>query len=121
MAHRFRELLVNNAVDIVQPNVVISGGFTQAQKIAGMAQAFNVPISNGGAWMHHNMHLQAGASNGTMVEYHYLAIELVKQIYDDLPEPVDGWLAMSDKPGLGFEPNRTAIEELHATHRRGRA
>ena len=121
LAHRFRELLVHNAVDIVQPNVVISGGFTQCQKIAGMAQAFNVPISNGGAWMHHNMHLQAGVSNGTMVEYHYLAIELVKQIYLDLPEPKDGWLTLPEAPGLGFEPDRGAIEELHKAHRGRRA
>jgi hypothetical protein len=35
--------------DYVQPNVMITGGFTQVQKIAGMAAAFNVAIANGGA------------------------------------------------------------------------
>jgi L-rhamnonate dehydratase len=114
LSHRFRELLVNNAVDIVQPNVVISGGFTQCVKIAGLASAFNVPISNGGAWMHHNMHLQAGVSNGTMVEYHYLAIELCKQIFKDLPMPEAGWLTLPDAPGLGFGPDLDTIRTLHA-------
>ena len=43
-AHRFRDLMIYGAVDVLQPNVVISGGFTQCAKIAGMAQAFNVTI-----------------------------------------------------------------------------
>ena len=67
LAWRFRDMLVHEAVDYLQPNVVIGGGFTQCVKIAGMAAAFNVPICNGGAWMHHNMHLHAGVANGTMV------------------------------------------------------
>ena len=65
LAFRFRDLLVNQAIDYAQPNVVISGGYTQCVKIAGMAAAFNIPIANGGAWQYHNMHLQAGVSNGT--------------------------------------------------------
>ena len=62
---RFRDLLRGEAIDYAQPNVVISGGFTQCVKIAGLAAAFNVPIANGGAWQYHNMHLQAGVANGT--------------------------------------------------------
>ena len=72
--------------------------------------AFNVSIANGGAWGFHNMHLQAGVANGTLVEHHYLAVELYKQIYRDLPMPEDGCLhACRTTPGLGFEPNRDAI------------
>ncbi|MEA2657803.1 MAG: L-rhamnonate dehydratase [Candidatus Binatota bacterium] len=50
--HRFRhrELIVNHAVDIVQPNVCSVGGYTEAVKVAAMAQAFNLPIANGGGW-----------------------------------------------------------------------
>jgi len=118
LSHRFRDLLVNNSVDIVQPNVVIGGGFTQCVKIAGLANAFNVPISNGGAWMHHNMHLQAGISNGTMVEYHYLAIELCKGIFKDLPMPESGWLNLPDEPGLGFAPDLDSIRTFHVESRR---
>ena len=74
LAFRFRDLLVNQAADVLQPNVTISGGYSQVLKIAGMAQAFNVPIDNGGAWPFHNMHLHAGVSNGGLVEYHYVAV-----------------------------------------------
>ena len=115
LAWRFRDMLVHEAVDYLQPNVVIGGGFTQCVKIAGMAGAFNVPICNGGAWMHHNMHLHAGVANGTMVEHHYVATEICKQMYRDLPEPVDGWLTLPETPGLGFDPDLDAIRELPRT------
>ena len=64
LAWRFRDFMVSRCFDIVQPNVVIGGGFTQCARIAGMASAFNLPIANGGAWAHHNMHLHAGVANG---------------------------------------------------------
>jgi L-alanine-DL-glutamate epimerase-like enolase superfamily enzyme len=67
---RIRELLVHNSVDLLQPNVVYCGGYTEGAKIAAMAQAFNLQIANGGGWSHHNMHLQAAMANGWRVEYH---------------------------------------------------
>jgi len=42
---RFRDLLLHQAVDYLQPNVVSSGGFTQCVKIAGLGAAFNVPLA----------------------------------------------------------------------------
>jgi L-rhamnonate dehydratase len=109
---RFRDLLLHEAVDYLQPNVVSSGGFTQCIKIAGLAAAFNVPLANGGAWPYHNMHLHAGIANGGLIEMHHLAIELCRQIYRGLPEPEDGWLVLPDAAGLGFEPDRDAIRAI---------
>jgi L-alanine-DL-glutamate epimerase-like enolase superfamily enzyme len=109
---RFRDLLLNEAVDYLQPNVVSGAGFTQCVRIAGLAAAFNVPLANGGAWQYHNMHLQAGLANGGLVEMHYLADELYKRIYRGLPQPEDGAMTLPDAPGLGFEPDRDAIRDL---------
>ncbi len=114
LIYRFRDLLLHAAVDYVQPNVVSSGGFTQCAKIAGLAAAFNVPLANGGAWPYHNMHLHAGMANGGLVEMHYLAVELCRKIYRDLPQPKDGWLTLPETPGLGFEPDRGAVAALAA-------
>jgi L-rhamnonate dehydratase len=112
LASRFRDLLVAQAVDVVQPNACITGGFTQCNRIAGMAQAFNTRFANGGAWPHHNMHLHAGLANGSLVEYHSVAVDCCRQVFDGLPEPVNGMLALPDTPGLGFEPNRERLAEL---------
>lgn len=112
LAFRFRDMLVKQAVDVIQPNIVITGGFTQCAKIAGMAAAFNVPICNGGAWPYHNMHLQAGVSNGWLVEQHFTAIKCCEVIYQNLPEPEDGFLTLPTAPGLGFEPDEDRVKSL---------
>lgn len=112
--HRFRhrELLIHQSVDFLQPNVLNGGGYTECAKVAGMAQAFNIPIANGGAWPHHNMHLQAGMANGTRVEFHYLAWKVGEAIFQNTPQPVQGWVTLPETPGLGLEPNFEAIKEF---------
>ena len=112
LLYRFRDLLLHQSVDYLQPNVAIGGGITQCLKVAGLAAAFNVPIENGGAWPFHNMHLHAGLANGGMVEHHYLAVELCRLLYRGLPEPEAGWLTLPEAPGLGFEPDRDAIKGI---------
>lgn len=124
LAVRFRDLLLAQAVDVIQPNVTIGGGFTQCQKIAGMAAAFNVPVANGGAWPYHNMHLHAGLANGTLVEYHHVAALCCREIFAGLADPVDGWLELPQAPGLGFEPRADAVRELAkrpTSHGKGKA
>ncbi len=111
--HRFRhrELLVHGAVDILQPNVCYVGGFTEGMKVAGMAQAFNILIANGGGWPHHNMHLQAAVANGWRVEFHYEMWKAGETIYVDPPGPSRGWVTLSERPGLGLEPRWDALKE----------
>ena len=79
-----------------------------------MAAAYTLPVENGGAWPFHNMHLQAGVPNGTMVEYHHPGVACCQRIYRDLPEPKDGWIELPDRPGLGFELDPDAVRELTA-------
>jgi L-alanine-DL-glutamate epimerase-like enolase superfamily enzyme len=112
MAYRFRDMLIAEAVDYVQPNVMITGGFTQTVKIAGMASAFNVAIANGGAGALQNMHLHAGLWNGGFCEWHLPFMGLCRHIYRDMPEPKNGRVAIPAAPGLGFEPNRDAIRDV---------
>jgi L-rhamnonate dehydratase len=111
--HRFRhrELIVNRAVDIAQPNVCSVGGYTEAVKVAAMAQAFNLPIANGGGWPHHNMHLQAAVANGWRVEFHYVMWKIGEAIYKDPPGPDHGWVTLLETSGLGLEPRWDALKE----------
>jgi L-rhamnonate dehydratase len=112
LAWRFRDLIAARAVDVIQPNVTIGGGYTQCLRIAGIASAFNLAMANGGAWAHHNMHLHAGLANGGLVEYHYPAVKVCEAIYGPLPAPRDGWLELPETPGLGFEPQPDLVKEL---------
>jgi L-rhamnonate dehydratase len=112
--HRFRhrELIANHAVDIAQPNVCSVGGYTEAVKVAALAQAFNLPIANGGGWPHHNMHLQAAMANGWRVEFHFEMWGVGDKIYKEPPAPVNGWVTLPDTPGLGLDPRFDALKEF---------
>lgn len=111
--HRFRhrELIMNGAVDIVQPNVLSVGGYTEAVKVAHMASAFNLPIANGGGWPHHNAHLMAAVPNGWRVEFHAQMWLIGNAIFQDAPQPIKGWVTLPERPGLGLEPNEAALRE----------
>jgi len=112
--HRFRhrELIANGAVDISQPNVCFVGGYTEGKKVASLAQSFNLDIANGGAYPHHNMHLQAGMSNGWRVEFHYIVWKAGERIYRDPPGPEGNHVTLTENPGLGLEPDRDALERF---------
>ncbi len=110
--HRFRhrELIVNHAVDIAQPNVCSVGGYTEAVKVAALAQAFNLPIANGGGWPHHNMHLQAAMANGWRVEFHFEMWGVGDKIYHEPAAPDHGWVTLPETPGLGLEPRADVLK-----------
>lgn len=112
---RHRELLVNESVDILQPNVVYVGGYTEGLKVAGMAQAWNLKIANGGGWPHHNMHLQAAVYNGWRVEFHLDMWLIGEAIFYDPPAPSNGRVALTDRPGLGLEPREDTLKETLET------
>ena len=108
---RHRELLLNESVDILQPNVVYVGGYTEGAKVAAMAQAWNTPIANGGGWPLYNMHLQGAFANGLRVEFHMDIWNFAPMIYKDPPLPERGVLTLPDAPGIGVEIREDGFKE----------
>ncbi len=113
--YRHLELLQNEAIDILQPNVCYVGGYTEGIKVAALAQSYNILIADGGGWPHHNMHLQAAASNGWRVEFHYIMWQTGNIIFRNPPQPVKGNVTLTEDPGLGLDPNRDALKEYLVT------
>jgi L-alanine-DL-glutamate epimerase-like enolase superfamily enzyme len=108
---RFRDLIHHEAVDILQPNVCYVGGYTETQKIAHMAQAFNLQIANGGGWPLYNLHTMAGLMNGWRVEFHLGMQQVGERIFIDPPKPDHDRVKVPSKPGVGLEPNLEALKE----------
>ena len=109
---RFRELMMHKSVDIVQPNCIYCGGFTEQRKIGHMAQAFNMPVANGAGWPTLNVHTMAGLMNGTVVELHLGTTHMEKTAFKDAPMPEGNRLKVPTKPGLGFEPDWDALKDV---------
>ncbi|MBC7282384.1 mandelate racemase/muconate lactonizing enzyme family protein [Hoeflea sp.] len=108
---RHREFIEHQSVDILQPNVTYCGGFTEARKIAHLAQTYNMPIANGGGWPLFNMHLLAGMMNGWIAEWHLGMVAVGETLFTDAPKPVGGWLDIPDRPGLGLTLNEDAFRD----------
>ena len=94
----FRHMLEARSVDIVMVDVLRAGGISQWVKIAGMAEAFNLPIVNH-LCPEISVHLVAAVPNGLTVEY----MPWSSKLFKDVPQPVNGELVVPNKPGLGLE------------------
>ena len=90
-------MLEARSVDIVMIDVLRAGGITTWMKIAGMAQAFNLPVVSHLIPELH-VHLVAAIPNGLTVEYMPWSLKLFKAV----PLPVNGELAVPDRPGHGL-------------------
>ena len=101
----FRHMLEARSVDIVMVDVLRAGGISQWVKIAGMAEAFNLPIVNHLA-PEISVHLVAAVPNGLTVEYMPWSARLFREV----PQPVNGELTVPDKPGLGLEFDPDALK-----------
>jgi L-rhamnonate dehydratase len=106
-----RDLIAGGAVDVIQPNVLDVGGYTESLKIAHMAEMYHIPVATGGAYHLQNAHLVAGVSNGWMTEYHLMTAQANEAIFVNPPKPEHGRLALSEKPGIGVDLNQAAVNE----------
>ncbi len=102
------ELAAAHAVDFLHPHVGSVGGFTMGMKVAAVAQAFNLPIGNGDYF---DIHLHAAVPNGWRAEVRVPNWLAAKVIYKDSPYPEDGWVTLTERPGLGLELNDDAVRE----------
>lgn len=100
----FRHMLEARSVDIVMIDVLRAGGITQWMKIAGMAEAFNLPVVNH-LCPEISVHLVAAIPHGLTVEY----MPWSAPLFEEVPLPKNGELTVPDKPGLGLKFNREVI------------
>lgn len=111
----YRPFLEKEALSILQPDMSKTGGLLETRYIASMAEAYNIPLAPHGvasplATMAYAQ-VCATVPNFMILEWTYY---LNKQ-YTSLTEPValtpDGFLEVSDKPGIGIAVNDDALKE----------
>jgi L-alanine-DL-glutamate epimerase-like enolase superfamily enzyme len=93
----FRQMLEHASVDIVMIDLLRVGGIGPWMKVAGMAEAFNVPVVSHLLPEIH-VHLVAAAPNAAVVEY----MPWTWRLFDHPPVPQDGVMTVPTGPGLGF-------------------
>jgi L-talarate/galactarate dehydratase len=102
----FRHMLEHRSIDIVMIDLLRAGGITQWMKIAGMAEAFNLPVVSHLIPEIH-VHLIAAIPNGLTVEY----MPWTLRLFEETPTIENGQLVVPKKPGLGLAFDQAALKK----------
>ena len=108
----FREILEKKAASILQPDLCHAGGITEGRLIAGMAEAYYVPIAPhnpmGPISLAAGLHLAASIPNFLVQEQVSLGEGYIKNPFK---LQKDGTVLIPQGPGLGIELDEEAIKE----------
>ena len=116
----FRELISRGAVDIVQLDIAWSGGFSEGRRIAAFAHAHHRMVAPhafaGAVLLVASLHFAAAIPNGLVLEWdqnpNAIRDELLKE---PLRLEPDGTIKLSERPGLGIELDRAAVERYRVS------
>ena len=114
---RFVDLIDSGGggVDIIQPDLSICGGLLEAKKIAGLAEANYVTVAPHNALglftTETSVHLAASIPNFAILEYNSMYVDLKGRFVDEQWTPVDGYMPLPTRPGLGLELNVDEVEK----------
>lgn len=111
----FRPFIEDSSLQVLQPDMGNSGGFTETKKICDMAHVYDIgvqlhicggPLATAAA-----LQLEAAIPNFVIHEHHAVAliddnIKLCKYNY----QPVNGYFDIPELPGIGQELSEYALE-----------
>jgi len=103
----FRHMIEGRSVDYVMIDLIRVGGITQWLKVAGMAEAFNLPVVSHVIPEIH-AHLVAAVPNGLTVEY----MGWMLQLFEGTAALENSELVLSDRPGLGLSFREDTINRF---------
>jgi L-alanine-DL-glutamate epimerase-like enolase superfamily enzyme len=108
LRHGFRDLIEQQAVDIIMPDIPKCGGLSECRKIANMAEIYYMPFAP------HNVaspigtmasaHVCATVPNFMVLEFHWLHRDYWTTIIKEKTDIIkDGYITLTDRPGIGLE------------------
>jgi len=111
----FKDFIINHGCDILHPDLRNSGGFLETKRIADMADVFGLPMAN------HNTGCQINTY--TTCQWaasirDYMTCETITGTGDWMDQLLllggpyirDGFVQVTDKPGLGIELNPDVVK-----------
>ena len=111
----YRALFDKMAADYIQPDVSHAGGIMELRKIAAEAESRTIPFAphnpSGPVANAATLQLAAVCPNFSVLEIMYSDVDYRKDITDERLVYRDGYMQISDRPGLGIEINEAACAE----------
>lgn len=104
--YEFKQLVDNNCLDIIQPDVTHAGGICEVKKAAEYAALQGITVAphvfRTGASFAAHLHLLSAIPNALICEYQQIANPLREELLNAPLQMVDGELVIPDEPGLGI-------------------
>lgn len=120
----FINVLTTRSMDIIQPDTCAAGGLSECKKIADMASAFGIRyiphVWGSGISLAAALQLLAVIPHTParllprepLLELDRSEHPFRSSLLVDAPAPVDGWVDIPDRPGLGIEVDRDVLEKF---------
>lgn len=113
----FLELFTQKAVDVIMPDFAKVGGIAEAKRIADMADAHYIPVAphnvSSPLGMMASCHVLASIPNFLFLEFHARDVPWWNDLCDgDKPFVENGFMTVSERPGLGVELNDKVAKSL---------
>jgi galactonate dehydratase len=126
----FKPFLASGVVDIIQPDLSHAGGISECRRIAAMAEAYDVTVAPhcplGPLALAACVQLAGCTPNVVLQEMslgiHYnVGHDLLSFVTNpEVLTAVDGYLPISDRPGLGVEIDEQGVRQAHKARHRWR-
>jgi D-galactarolactone cycloisomerase len=111
-----RTLLRAGAIDVVQADACRTGGISEVMRIGTMAQELGLIVAphtwSDAVAVTANAHCVAALPNGLTVEVDQTGNPFIEELINEKLDIRDGWLHLSDAPGLGISLNPDALARL---------
>ena len=115
--HRWdaRPYFEDQSIDVLQPDIGLCGGFTEAKKVCDYADVYDIRIQahvcGGPVATAASLHLETAIPNFLIHEHHTYAIkDWNRELCIQDPQPVDGFFQVSETPGIGIELNDEVVK-----------
>jgi L-alanine-DL-glutamate epimerase-like enolase superfamily enzyme len=115
--HRWdvRPYFEDQSIDVLQPDIGLCGGFTEAKKVCDYADVYDIRIQahvcGGPVATAASLHLETAIPNFLIHEHHTYAIkDWNRELCLQDPQPVNGFFEVSETPGIGIELNDEIVK-----------
>lgn len=111
----WRELIGRGAIDVAQPDITYSGGFSECRRIGAIAEAHDVPYAphcfSTAITIAASLHLAASLPNAYTVEWDCNPNALRDELFEQpLTVAPDGTVAPPSGPGLGVRLRQDTLD-----------
>jgi len=99
-----RDILEAGAVDVLMPDLQRIGGLSEFRRTAAIAASYEIPVSSH-LFTEHSICIAASEANCISIEH----MPWFAPLFNETMEIDDGYIAVPERPGIGFSFNQSAI------------